>query len=98
MGTYSQRYGDFKKSNTQLQPTSYVEEFWSEQLHDKAKDANVQHKELTFKEAFELSIKYDIPIHPKFLFEFQAVSDPELRKLAATIAAHRSSKRRASSI
>ncbi len=25
-------YGDFKKSNTPLQPTSYVEEYWEEQL------------------------------------------------------------------
>ena len=25
-------YGDFKKSNTPLQPTSYVEEYWAEQL------------------------------------------------------------------
>jgi DNA polymerase II large subunit len=86
LGDLLATYGDFKKSNTQLQPTSYVEEFWAEQLASKAKDLAVNHDSLTFKEAFEISTKYEIPMHPKFLFEFQAVSYPELSKLAASLA------------
>ncbi|HUB92664.1 MAG TPA: DNA polymerase II large subunit [Candidatus Saccharimonadales bacterium] len=85
LGDLLATYGDFKKSNTQLQPSSYVEEFWSEQLNAAVSETVVDHKNIPFREAFELSLKHSIPMHPKFLFEFQAVSYAELRKLAYAV-------------
>lgn len=85
LGDLLATYGDFKKSNTQLQPSSYVEEFWEEQLKAKDTEARADHESLSFKEAFELSTRYQIPIHPKFLFEFQAVGQQELARLASSI-------------
>ncbi len=79
-------YGDFKKSNTQLRPSSYVEEYWDAELAAAGGDP-VNHKELGFKDAFWLSMKHGIPVHPKFLFEFQGVGSAGLRKLAAALAA-----------
>ena len=78
-------YGDFKKSNTILQQTSYVEEYWEEQL--KAAKGNLQkgHEQLNFSEAFEISTKYGIPLHPRFLFEFQAVPIQSLKQLAIAL-------------
>ncbi len=85
MGDILATYGDFKKSNTQLQPSSYVEEFWLEQLRSKGAGESIDHNALTFKEAFDLSTAYDIPIHPKFLFEFQTLAHQELGKLALSV-------------
>ncbi len=80
-------YGDFKKSNTPMQPSSYVEEFWEKQL-EKAAAGNVQiSKDLSFDEAYGLSIKYKVPMHPKYLFEFQAVGVMDVKSLAEAILA-----------
>lgn len=78
-------YGDFRKSNTRLQPTSYVEEFWSLQLAQKDKNADMSHKNIDFESAYRISLENQIPIHPKFLFEFQAVTPEMLKKLATAI-------------
>ncbi len=78
-------YGDFKNANTPLMPTSYVEEFWEAQLHEKEPGAKIDHNKINFKEAFELSVKHSIPIHPKFLFEFQGVSPQDIALICSTI-------------
>ncbi len=79
-------YGDFKKSNTKLQPSGYVEEFWEAQLRDATKEMQkVDHANISFEEAYAVSMKYRIPLHPKFLFEFQAVDAEELELLASAI-------------
>ncbi|MEM3180920.1 MAG: DNA polymerase II large subunit [Candidatus Micrarchaeaceae archaeon] len=78
-------FGDFKKSNTPLAPSSYVEELWRAQLLSKGFDAPMQ--DISFEDAYALSLKYDVPMHPKYLFEFQAVTMQELRNLAASISA-----------
>ncbi len=78
-------YGDFKKSNTTLQPSSYVEEFWLAELKEKDPSADVNPYAIDFKEAYSISQKYGIPIHPRFLYEFQAASKEELTALAMAI-------------
>ncbi len=77
-------YGDFKKSNTPLQPSSYVEEFWAKQLEE-AGHLDAVKEEISFDEAYAISLKYGVPIHPRYLFEFQAVSAYELKRLADLI-------------
>lgn len=80
-------YGDFKKTNTPLQPSSYVEELWELQLQEAAKEkVSVDHRKLGFEDAYRLSVKHGVPLHPKFLFEFQAVKPEELEPLAAAVA------------
>jgi len=65
-------FGDFKKTNTILQPTSYVEEYWLEQLkHNGYKgDGSIS----TFKEAYELSKSYDVPMHPRYIYEYSEIT------------------------
>ncbi len=78
-------YGDFRKTNTPLQPSSYVEELWKAQLEKAGYGPDayaISDREISFDEAFALSGKYAIPIHPKFLFEFQSIQAYELVKLA----------------
>ncbi|MGB9732391.1 MAG: DNA polymerase II large subunit [Candidatus Micrarchaeales archaeon] len=76
-------FGDFKKSNTPIQPTSYVEEFWEAQLKNAGYGKEV--KDPSFKEAYVISLEYNIPIHPKYLFEFQSISIGELEEIAKAI-------------
>lgn len=71
-------FGDFRNANVALMPTSYVEEFWEAELLDKDKDAKFDSKTIDFKTACQISAKHKIPIHPKFLFEFQALNSKEL--------------------
>lgn len=76
-------YGDFKKTNTQLKPSSYVEEFWRLELEAAGGDPK---EPGSFEEAYALSLKYSIPIHPRFLFEFNAVNTEALRRLVGVVA------------
>ena len=78
-------YGDFRKSNTKLQPTSYVEEFWEAQLRDKGYADAIDHRFLGFNEAYSLSLNNQVPLHPKFLYEFQSVKVSEVEELADEI-------------
>ncbi|MDE1825645.1 MAG: DNA polymerase II large subunit [Candidatus Micrarchaeota archaeon] len=75
-------FGDFKNANTPLMPSSYVEEFWEEQLAQKVGGIAIDHETLGFREAYLLSLENGIPIHPKFLFEFQGASGEEICDLA----------------
>lgn len=74
-------YGDFKKSNTPLQPTSYVEEYWEEQL--KASGYNGEIKRApTFKEALEYSQSTNVPMHPLYIYDYVDITVRELNELS----------------
>ncbi len=90
-------FGDFKKTNTMFEPTSYVEEFWIRQLEsnetdDAAKEliekeknsANTQ-DEIRFKTAFYLSKKYNIPMHPRYIYEYNDINSNELVEIFKSI-------------
>ena len=77
-------YGDFKKSNTPLQPSSYVEEIWAAQLRQAGGEE--RKGEMDFRSAYGLSLKYGMPMHPKYLFEFQAIGVSEMQYLASKVA------------
>ncbi len=74
-------YGDFKKTNTPLQPTSYVEEYWFEELLAAGYKGDMPEVN-TFGQALELSKSYGIPMHPLFTYEYQDVSIGELGAIA----------------
>ncbi len=77
-------YGDFKKSNTPLLPTSFVEEYWEAEL--KAANYNKEiKKKLSFKEAYEISKEYNVPMHPLYIYEYQDITSNELLIIAKSI-------------
>lgn len=80
-------YGDFRKNNSILQQSSYVEEFWQVQIASAGESAKIDHGKLTFKDAYSLSLKFGVPIHPKFLFEFLGVRAEDLERVALAIPA-----------
>ncbi len=77
-------YGDFKKSNAPLLPTSYVEEFWLEQLMGKGYSGEAPASP-SFKDAFGLSEKYGVPMHPQFIYDYAEGSAQGIIELAKAL-------------
>ena len=78
-------FGDFRKSNSLLKPSSYVEEVWDAQLEKVGFVEKTDHRNIGFNAAYDMSLKYGVPIHPKFLFELQAVDKNRVTELALHI-------------
>jgi len=75
-------FGDFLENNATLIPSGFVEEFWIEELKKVIEEGNFQNefitefleKTPTFDEALDLSLKFKIPLHPKYLFYWEQIS------------------------
>ncbi len=76
-------FGDFKKTNTRLMPSSYVEEYWEAEL--RASGAAVPRGAVSFKEAFGLSKAYGVPMHPRYTYDFSWINMPELAAIADAV-------------
>ena len=80
-------FGDFLENNAQLVPSGYVEEFWTEEL--KKKISEYKSDELTkfltqtptLDEAFEISLKFKIPLHPHYLFYWDMITTEEFKEI-----------------
>ncbi|MFA5108697.1 MAG: DNA polymerase II large subunit [Candidatus Micrarchaeia archaeon] len=72
-------YGDFLKSNHPLMPSGIVEEWW-EQMAD-AKQVKYK-KKISAKEAFELSRKHSLALHPLYTYFWHDISPQQLGELA----------------
>ncbi len=76
--------GDFKKTNTQLSPSSYVEEFWSAQLRESSYNDELPEAP-SFEKAYLLSMQYKVPMHPRYLYEYQNLNVQELSSMAKAV-------------
>ena len=82
-------FGDFLENNAQLVPTGYVEEFWIEELKEKLakyepNDSNLRQflsKKPSLDEAIKLSLDFQVPLHPQFLYFWDQISTEELSEL-----------------
>ena len=82
-------FGDFLENNAKLIPSGYVEEFWIEELKKIIKEKNFQdeyitqflEKTPTFDEALEISLKFKIPLHPKYLYYWDQISAEEFSEI-----------------
>lgn len=81
-------FGDFLENNAQLIPSGYVEEFWLEELTQKIQQyeaktelAEFLSKVPTLEEALEISLNFQIPLHPKYLFYWEQITPAELELL-----------------
>ncbi len=77
-------FGDFKKTNTPLIPSSYVEEFWYEQLKKNGYKGAIPEVS-SFEQAHKLSKEYKVPMHPRYLYEYQDISTTELLSVAKAL-------------
>ena len=82
-------FGDFLENNAQLIPTGYVEEFWIEELREKLAKYEPNDEYLnqflnrrpTLDEALKISLNFQIPLHPEFLYFWDQISSLELSKI-----------------
>ena len=70
-------YGDFSKSNHMLLPSPFVEEYWDLI----AQKNNLKEKPSSAREAFDLCSKYNIPLHPDYLYFWSDITLEKVRKL-----------------
>jgi len=65
-------YGDFANRNHLLMPAGYNEEYWLRHLEKKEQEKNEKEKidarAVSIEKAIELSKKYEIPLHPNYIF------------------------------
>jgi DNA polymerase II large subunit len=71
-------YGDFLENNHILMPSPYVEEWWEQDLALATGD-DVQVR--SAGEAFEVSGKYKVPLHPKYTLMWKDVSTDDVLQL-----------------
>lgn len=76
-------YGDFLKSNHPLIPGAWCFE-WFVQLA-KQKGAHVT-EEMNAKEAFEVCRSHELPLHPRFTYNWNEITVDQLKKLREWIA------------
>ncbi len=67
-------FGDLANRNHELIKAGYVEEWWKLDLNEKDPKVKVDCFNINFEEAVELSRKYKIPLHPKFIFYWTEIS------------------------
>jgi len=89
-------FSDLLNRNAELVKPGYVEEWWELELKEKlnkiSKDnvlrkfadelkGNKEYLNVSFEEAVDLSKKYEIPLHPKFIFYWTQISKEEFLEL-----------------
>ena len=82
-------FGDFLENNAQLVPSGYVEEFWIEELKQKIEKYEPEDQYLkqfliripTIDEALKISLDFQIPLHPHYLYFWDKISSEELVQL-----------------
>jgi DNA polymerase II large subunit len=74
--------GDFVKTNLPLLKPGYVEEIWKAEIAEYEKEKNIKINEpKTVREAFNISKKYNIPLHPMALAYWSCITKEQLFKL-----------------
>ncbi len=76
-------YGDFLKTNHPMLPGGYCWEWWVQE----AEEAGVENppKKMSAKEAFELSMKNKVPLHPDYTYVWNDATNGQLQVLAGAL-------------
>ncbi len=82
-------YGDFLENNAELVPTAYVEEYWIEELKTKLVKYESQDPTLlqyiskipSLDEAFKISLDFNLPLHPAYLYFWDQLSSQEFEQI-----------------
>lgn len=82
-------YGDFLENNAELVPTGYVEEYWIEELKTKLAKYESEVPTLlqyiskipSLDEAFKISLDFNLPLHPNYLYFWDQLSPQEFEQI-----------------
>jgi DNA polymerase II large subunit len=72
-------FSDVANRNSVLLKPGYVEEWWFLELRKKNQDAakSINPREISAEQAVEISRKYEIPMHPEYIFYWSQISKEE---------------------
>ncbi|GBE20290.1 DNA polymerase II large subunit [archaeon BMS3Abin17] len=73
-------FSDLSNRNSDLIKPGYVEEWWGLELREKNPELEkeINFYEVSFEKAVEISRKYKIPLHPKFIFYWTEISKEQV--------------------
>jgi DNA polymerase II large subunit len=84
-------YGDFLKTNTPLHPAGYCEEWWLQEyeealaknpnVHARARDTPLDPFKVNAHEAFNISEKFGIPLHPRWTYFWDSINGKDIKQL-----------------
>lgn len=74
-------YGDFANRNHALTPCGFNEEYWKAIIKHQGHEIKLEDNELTLEKAKELSKKYSVPLHPKFIFFWSQITESQFLSL-----------------
>ena len=76
-------YGDFLQNNSPLCPAGFCEEWWIQEVKDAlGEDFKIEDpKNLSAREAVELCLKYNVPLHPKYIYFWEDITLEQLETL-----------------
>ncbi len=78
-------YGDFYEQGHFLVPSAYVPEWWVQDLKRAGGPQLNPFDKISFEQAYELSKKYNIPLHPDFTFFWKHIDNHQLEQLVKHI-------------
>jgi len=67
-------YGDFLNRNYPLMPPGYCEEWWAKELEKAGLQEKLDPRAVCFEEAASISTKFNIPLHPNYIFYWSQIS------------------------
>jgi DNA polymerase II large subunit len=79
-------FGDFAENNHKLEKSPFTEEWWNI-LARKIPDPQIHDGKVSSRNAFEISRKYGLPLHPAFLYFWHDITNDDLKFLAIETAA-----------
>lgn len=91
LGETAVPYGEFLENNHPLAPSPYVHEWWIKELEKELEkeDNNIKEqinkKKLDYKQAKNISKKYNIPLHPKFTYLWHDINSKEYAQLCKDV-------------
>jgi DNA polymerase II large subunit len=88
-------FGEFTNNNHVLVPSPFVEEWWN-LLAKKAGVYEESKKLSTFEQIKDFCIKYNLPLHPKYLYFWSQISKDQLLNLITYIRKYAKIERQAS--
>ncbi|KZX14794.1 DNA polymerase II large subunit [Methanobrevibacter cuticularis] len=97
-------FGEFLRNNQTLLPSAWCEEWWIEIIKNSPKYnegdldleklgdfKNKENSYISAKDAFEISKKYDVPLHPNYTYSYNDVSIEDLNSLIKWISKFKNS-------
>ncbi len=82
-------FSDLSNRNHLLIKPGYVEEWWDLEMREKNPEAKINHKDVSFEDAVEISSELKIPLYPKYIFYWSQISREQFASLLSWIGVSR---------